>query len=156
LISKVQADRVNTFVLQARADGAEIFTGGDPVCLDEFPLGCFYAPTILGGVNPNDEIAQEEVFGPILTVQLVDSPEEAFSVANNSRYGLCAGVFTADISRALTIARDLDVGQVYVNDYFVGGPETPFGGVKDSGFGRERGWVALANYCRVKSIGIKL
>ena len=119
-------------------------------------MGNFFAPTLVSHVLSEDEIAQEEVFGPVLTVQPFDEPEEGFAIASASRYGLCAGVFTRDISRALTIAQDLEVGQVWINDYFIGGPETPFGGVKDSGFGRERGLVALQSYCRVKSVAIRL
>lgn len=156
LISSVQAGRVAGFVERAAREGSEILSGGHAVEVQGLPLGRFYAPTLVTAVSPAAEIVREEVFGPVLTVQAVADPEEAFTTAAASRYGLCAGVFTRDIGRALTIARDLEVGQVWINDYFVGGPETPFGGVKDSGFGRERGLVALQNYCRVKSVAIRL
>jgi len=99
---------------------------------------------------------QEEIFGPVLTVQVADSAEEALALANGTPYGLVAGIYCNDISRALGMARDLEAGQVFINEYFAGGVETPFGGTKQSGFGREKGLEALRNYLQVKTITARI
>ena len=99
---------------------------------------------------------QEEIFGPVLCVQLVDSAEEAIAVANDTPFGLCAGIYTKDIARAFRFARDVEAGQVFINQYFAGGVATPFGGTKLSGFGREKGLAALAAYYQVKCITARI
>jgi len=118
--------------------------------------GYFYAPTILDSVPSDDIVVQEEIFGPVLCVQLVDSPEEAISVANGTPFGLCAGIYTKDITRALRFARDVEAGQVFINQYFAGGVATPFGGTKLSGFGRDKGLAALASYYQVKCVTARI
>jgi acyl-CoA reductase-like NAD-dependent aldehyde dehydrogenase len=118
--------------------------------------GHFYAATIIDDAPKDARVVQEEIFGPVLTVQIVESPEEAIAVANGTEFGLCAGIYTRDISRAMTFARDVDAGQVFINQYFAGGVPTPFGGTKMSGFGREKGLAALASYYRVKCITTRL
>lgn len=97
-------------------------------------------------------MVQEEIFGPVLSVQVIDSVADAMEVANGTRYGLVAGIYTRDLSRALAFARDVEVGQVYINEYFAGGIEVPFGGNKESGFGREKGMEALRSYCKIKNV----
>jgi aldehyde dehydrogenase (NAD+) len=82
--------------------------------------------------------------------------EEALALANRTRYGLVAGIFTNDINRALRLATGIKAGQIYVNEYYAGGEETPFGGYKQSGFGREKGWAALYNYTQLKNVAIRL
>ena len=99
---------------------------------------------------------QEEIFGPVLTVQIADNPENALQLANDCQYGLVGGIYTQDISKALTLARDIDAGQIFVNEYFAGGVEVPFGGNKMSGFGREKGLEGMLSYCKSKNIAIKL
>lgn len=101
-------------------------------------------------------MVQEEIFGPVLAVQVIDSVEEAVEIANGTPFGLVAGIYTQDITKALRLARDIDVGQVYINEYFAGGVEVPFGGNKKSGFGREKGLEALRNYCKIKSIAARI
>ncbi len=118
--------------------------------------GFFYAPTILDDVPLEEKVVQEEIFGPVLCVQVVDSPEQAIAVANGTDFGLVAGIYTRDINRALEFARDIDSGQVFINQFFAGGIATPFGGTKQSGFGREKGLAALASYYRVKCITTRL
>ena len=156
LISRAQLDKVAGYVDGARRRGIEIATGGERSAVAGCEDGHFYPPTILDGVDADDVVAQEEIFGPVLAVQTVESAEEALAVADNSAYGLVAGVYTSDIGRALQLARDLEVGGVYINDYYAGGIETPFGGVKNSGFGRERGMVAIDTYIRVKSVSARI
>jgi aldehyde dehydrogenase (NAD+)/betaine-aldehyde dehydrogenase len=99
---------------------------------------------------------QEEIFGPVLSVQIVDSPEEALHAANGTQYGLVAGIYTRDVSRALHLAREIDAGQITINDYWAGGVEVPFGGNRRSGFGREKGLEGLSAYCRTKSITARI
>jgi len=156
LISRAQLDKVAGYVDGARGRGIEVATGGERAAVAGCEDGHFYPPTILDDVDADDVVAQEEIFGPVLAVQIVESAEEALAVADDSAYGLVAGVYTSDIGRALQLARDLDVGGVYINDYYAGGIETPFGGVKNSGFGRERGMVAIDTYIRVKSVSARI
>ena len=101
-------------------------------------------------------IAREEIFGPALSLLNFDNAEEAITMANGTDYGLVAGVFTQDLDRALWTAEHLVAGQVYVNEWFAGGIETPFGGTKCSGYGREKGQEALLNYVQSKNIAIRL
>jgi aldehyde dehydrogenase (NAD+)/betaine-aldehyde dehydrogenase len=101
-------------------------------------------------------IAREEIFGPALSLLTFDRAEEAIAMANGTDYGLVAGVFTQDLDRALWTADRLVAGQVYVNEWFAGGIETPFGGTKRSGYGREKGQEALLNYVQSKNIAIRL
>jgi aldehyde dehydrogenase (NAD+) len=95
---------------------------------------------------------QQEIFGPVLSVQVFDTLDEAIALANGTAYALVADVFTRDFSAAHRLAREIDAGQVYINEYFAGGIEVPFGGNRMSGFGREKGLVALRSYSKVKSV----
>lgn len=156
LVSDEQLKRVSGFVAEARKRGVTVATGGKPASVAGLEGGYFFAPTIFDNVKPTDEVAQEEIFGPVLTVQVVDTPEEAVAIGNSTRYGLVAGIYTADIGKALRFARDIDAGQVFINQYFAGGVSTPFGGVKNSGFGREKGLAALTSYFRVKCVTAKI
>ena len=100
-------------------------------------------------------IAQEEVFGPVLSVISVKDDDEAVAVSNGTDYGLVGGVFTKDLDRATAMARKIRAGQVFVNEWYAGGVETPFGGYGKSGYGREKGREALMNYVQTKNIAIK-
>ncbi|MEM8915598.1 MAG: aldehyde dehydrogenase family protein [Pseudomonadota bacterium] len=144
--------KVASFVDRARSRGTEVITGGAVTADPETDEGWFYKPTIVGDLPADDELVQEEVFGPVLSVQIAEDAEHALALANNSKYGLVAGLYTADLSNALRLARDIDAGQIYLNEYFAGGIEVPFGGNKFSGFGREKGLEALKSYCKTKSI----
>ena len=101
-------------------------------------------------------IAREEVFGPVLVVIPFDTEEEAIAIANDSAYGLVAGVWTRDISRALRVAAEIEAGQVFVNSWWSGGVQTPFGGTKLSGYGREKGVEALHHYTQTKCVTVAL
>ncbi len=156
LISSTQLRKVAGFVDGARQRSLSVATGGRIAEVPGLEGGFFFAPTILDDVPPTDAVVQEEIFGPVLCVQIVDSAEEAIAVANGTDYGLVAGIYTSDVTRALRFARDVDSGQIFINQFFAGGIATPFGGTKHSGFGREKGLAALASYYRVKCITARI
>jgi aldehyde dehydrogenase (NAD+) len=151
LISAAQLARVRAHVDGAVDEGAKLVTGGGrPVGLD---VGFYYEPTILTDVDPDSSIAQEEVFGPVLSVLRYRDDADAVAIANNSRYGLSGAVWGGDVDRAVGVARRIRTGQVAVNG--VGPGDAPFGGFKLSGFGRESGGVSgLHQYMEMKAIGV--
>ena len=156
LNSAAQLQRVNGFVERARQRGANVRCGGHAVADPLTGKGWFFEPTILDDLAPSDECVQQEIFGPVLAVQVFDTPEEAIALANGTPFALVAGVFTRDFARAHRLARDIDAGQVYINEFFAGGIEVPFGGNRRSGFGREKGMEALRSYCKIKSVAARI
>lgn len=156
LNSAAHLDKVAGYVGAARERGVSVVTGGERAADPESGSGWFFQPTILDAVKADDPVIQEEIFGPVLSVQVVDGEEEAVAVANGTDFGLVAGIYTRDFGRAHRMARDIDAGQVYINEYFAGGIEVPFGGNKLSGFGREKGFAALRSYTRTKSLTAKI
>lgn len=152
MVSEGQRDRAAGMVSDAEAQGAEVATGGRKMNIP----GAFLEPTVLANVTPEMTIAQEEVFGPVLSVLKFRDDAQAVEIANGTQYGLVGGVFTADLDRATRAARQMRAGQVFVNQWFAGGVETPFGGYGKSGYGREKGREALWNYVQTKNVAIKL
>jgi aldehyde dehydrogenase (NAD+) len=155
LIRRSQQQRVWDFLSQAHADGIEVAAQGEIV--DSAPEGGFYqAPTLLRDVPPEHAIAQQEIFGPVLAAMPFDGEEQAIAIANGTPFGLVAGVWTRDGARQMRLARRLNCGQVFINNYGAGGGiELPFGGVKSSGYGREKGFEALLGFTRLKTIAIR-
>lgn len=150
LISREHLDRVEGFVKRAEADGATVVTGGRrPSHLNG---GFYFEPTILTDTSADSYIAQEEVFGPVLTVLRYDDDDDAVAVANNSPYGLGGTVWGSDVDRAVAVARRLRTGQVSINGTITG--DAPFGGFKQSGIGREGGEMGLRVYMEPKAIGV--
>lgn len=155
ILNERQFDRVMGIINIAREEG-EILFGGNQMTVEGFENGFYIEPTIVDGVSPRSRIAQEEVFGPVLTVFTFKDTEEALELANSTDYGLVAGVWTKDINRAHYLASRIDSGQVFINNYGAGGGvQMPFGGYKKSGFGREKGWAALDNYTTLKNVAVK-
>jgi acyl-CoA reductase-like NAD-dependent aldehyde dehydrogenase len=151
LIHSRQLDRVVGFVQRARDDGATVLLGGAPHQLG----GLYYQPTILENVRQDAEVVQNEVFGPVLTWQTFASEAEAIDLANGTRYGLAAIVYTRDARRAEAMAAQLVAGTVWVNCFFVRDLEAPFGGSRNSGIGREGGSWSFDFFCDVKNVAVK-
>ena len=143
---------ISAHVENARSRGVEILCGGHATSDPETGKGWFFEPTILDGLSAQDPAIQQEIFGPVLGVQVFEDEEEALALANGTEFALAAGVYTKDIATALRMARRIDAGQVTVNDYWAGGIELPFGGNRKSGFGREKGVEGIDAYTRAKAI----
>lgn len=153
VVSAGQLAGIEALCRRAVEDGAVAVTGGEAFA-DR--AGHFMRPTVFRDVTAQMCIAREEVFGPVLAIMPFDTEEEAIAIANGTEFGLVAGVFTQDISRAMRCTRRLKSGQVFVNEWYAGGIETPFGGVGLSGFGREKGQEALYSYVRTKNVAIRV
>ncbi len=174
LCSRDQFERVAEYIDVGQNEGARLVTGGGTPDAepggskgrgssgnrtqsgDDADGGFYVEPTVFADVDPEMRIAQEEIFGPVLTVLTFSDTEEAVEIANGTEYGLTAGVFTSDVSRAHTLARRLEAGNVYVNGWFGDTNQTPFGGYGKSGVGREKGLEALESYLQTKNVAIDL
>ena len=150
MVSQNQRDRAAGMCEDAERQGAVLATGGHRLNRP----GDFLEPTVFTNVSPDMTIAQEEVFGPVRSVMKFGRDKQAIEIANGTQYGLVGGVFTKDLDRATTTAKQLRAGQIFVNEWFAGGVEPPFGGYGKSGYGREKGREALLNYVQTKNIAI--
>jgi aldehyde dehydrogenase (NAD+) len=156
IISKRQLETIEQYVAIGQQEGASVAAGGRRPADPSLPGGYYYEPTLLAGVTPTMRVAQEEIFGPVLAILTFETVEEAARIANDSVYGLVAGVWTRDINKALALAERIKSGQVFINTYGAGGGvEMPFGGYKKSGYGREKSLEALASYTQTKNVCIK-
>lgn len=154
LISQEHLERVEGFVQRAVEQGGRIVTGGKrPAHLTG---GAFFEPTIIVDVDPSCEIVRQEVFGPVVTIQPFDTEEEVVAAANDTRYGLSASIWTSNLKRAHRVASDLEVGIIWINSWFLRDLRTPFGGMKDSGIGREGGVHSFEFFSDLKNVCVKL
>jgi acyl-CoA reductase-like NAD-dependent aldehyde dehydrogenase len=151
-----QLRKDESMVQRAVSEGAEILYGGERLSLPKFPNGYFFSPTILHRLNAGNTLLREEVFGPVLAVVPFDSEDEAVELANSTDYGLAAGVWTNDLRRAHLMARRLQAGTVWLNTYRALAFNSPFGGYKDSGVGRQNGIEAILQYTQTKSVWCEL
>jgi len=148
LVSKEQLDRVCGYLESGFAEGAKAVVGGSKIG----DKGYFVKPTVLVNTNENMKVVREEIFGPVVTAMPFDSPEEVVPKANNSEYGLAAAIWTRDIQKANRLASQLRAGTVWINCYNIFDAALPFGGYKQSGWGREMGHEVLEQYTEVKAI----
>jgi phenylacetaldehyde dehydrogenase len=153
LVSKEQHDRVAGYLKAGKAEGAHAKTGGD---VGKQERGYFVQPTVFTGVNNQMKIAREEIFGPVASAIPFKDENDAVFQGNDTPYGLAAAVWTKDINRAHQMARKLKAGTVWINTYGILDPMSPFGGYKQSGFGRELGKYAIDLYTQIKSVYAKI
>jgi acyl-CoA reductase-like NAD-dependent aldehyde dehydrogenase len=156
IVHRAQYEKVLSYLDLGREEGARVVVGGGAVDDPSLAGGMFIAPTLFDGVRPDSRLAQEEIFGPVLATMTFRDYDEAIRIANSVSYGLTASVFTRDLATAHRYARDVEAGYVWVNDasrHFLG---APYGGVKNSGVGREEGAEELYSYAQPKNVNVKL
>jgi len=157
VVSKLHFDKVLGCIALAKEEGGNILLGGEAVALDgENKDGLFIAPTIIEGLGPNCRTNQEEIFGPVVTIQAFETEEEALLLSNATEYGLACSIWTQDVSRAHRVANKIESGIVWVNCWLLRDLRTPFGGMKNSGVGREGGWNALNFFTEQKNVCVQL
>lgn len=155
VVNTAQRTRIKNYLSMARRDKLQILAEGSFGA--NLPVGGYYVkPTLIGDVPTDHALAQEEIFGPVLVALRFHDEDEAVRIANDTPYGLVAGVWTSDLGRSMRLSRRIEAGQVFVNNYGSGGGvELPFGGVKRSGFGREKGFEALYGFGVLKTVTIR-
>jgi 2-formylbenzoate dehydrogenase len=156
MVSKAQFEKVNAYIGYGIEQGARLLTGGGRPEGEEFADGYFVAPTIFGDVTPDMRIAQEEIFGPVLSILTFRDEDEAVAIANGVDFGLTASVWTNDLRTAHRVAGRIEAGFVWINDSSKHFPGAPFGGFKNSGVGREEGLEELLAFTQTKTVNVNL
>jgi len=156
LISAEHMEKVLAFIARGRAQGARLLTGGARVTSGDLANGCFVAPTVFDGCHDDMDIVRQEIFGPVMSVLEFADEDEVIARANATEFGLAAGVFTNDLTRAHRVIAQLQAGTCWINHYNVTPVELPFGGVKLSGLGRENGRAAIEHYTQLKSVYVAM
>lgn len=151
LINQAHLQSVDRYVQLAKQEGGEVLTGGEALTTGEFAKGSFYLPTIITGLKNQAKVCQEEIFGPVLVVMKYDNEQDLIQQANDSCFGLAAGIWTESYRKAWRISRALEVGTVWINTYKKFSISAPFGGFKDSGIGREKGRLGILSYMQQKA-----
>ena len=156
IVSKPHYEKILSYIELAKEEGGSILTGGVPVKLDgDLSMGWYIRPTILEGLDQRCRTNQEEIFGPVVTIQPFDTEEEVIELANSNDYGLAATIWTSDLSKAHRCSEQIKSGIIWVNCWLQRDLRTPFGGMKNSGVGREGGWEALRFFTESKNVCIK-
>lgn len=160
LISRTHLDRVASYVDMARELGGTVRCGGQAPAPADLPARCrngfFFLPTVITGLDPSCRVEQDEIFGPVVTVQPFDTEEQALWLANNTRYGLAASLWTSNLSRAHRFAARLQAGVIWINDWMLRDLRTPFGGMKQSGLGREGGDEAIRFFTEPQNVCVRI
>jgi acyl-CoA reductase-like NAD-dependent aldehyde dehydrogenase len=155
IVSQEQMQTVLGYIETGKREGAKLIAGGNRVSVDG-GNGFFIEPTVFGGVTNEMQIAQDEIFGPVLATLKFDEVDEVIELANRNQYGLAAAVWTSDVKKAHQVSRQLRAGTVWINTYGLMDAALPFGGYKSSGFGRELGQAALEHYTEVKTVWLNM
>ena len=155
VVSKMHMEKILSYIEIAKEEGGRILCGGTPVKVEGYEDGYYVAPTIIEGLGPECRVNQEEIFGPVVTIAPFDNDDHALDLANNTPYGLSATVWTENLTRAHRLAQDLHTGIVWINTWLLRDLRTPFGGVKQSGIGREGGFEALRFFTEPKNVCIQ-
>jgi succinate-semialdehyde dehydrogenase/glutarate-semialdehyde dehydrogenase len=156
LVNAEALDKIERQVRDAVSKGAQVMTGGHRLMENGLDRGCFFAPTVLKNIAPDMLIYREETFGPVAPVIAFDTEEEVIAMANDTTYGLASYVYTRDISRAMRMYEALDFAIVGINDINPTAAAAPFGGMKESGLGREGGQEGIAEYLETKLVGFSV
>ena len=156
LVSEQHMQKVLSYIERGRAEGARLVIGGTRITAGDLGRGYFVAPTIFDNCRDDMAIVREEIFGPVMSILEFDDEREVVERANATEFGLAAGVFTNDLTRAHRVIAQLQVGTCWINHYNVTPIELPFGGVKMSGLGRENGRAAIAHYTQLKSVYVAM
>jgi len=154
MVDETQAKRVMGYIEAGKKEGAELKMGGERTYIDN--AGAFIPPTVFDKVENKMKIAQEEIFGPVLSVITFKDAEQGLKIANDTIYGLASGVWTSDINKAFKFAKGLRAGSVWVNTYDGGDITTPFGGYKQSGIGRDKSLHAFDKFTQLKTTWVQL
>ena len=156
LSSRAHMEKVMSYLALAEVEGGKILCGGDPIEMKgEFEGGNFLRPAVIEGLSPEARCNQEEIFGPVVTIMPFDTEEEVIGYANSTDYGLAATIWTKDVTKANRVAEQLQSGIVWINCWLLRDLRTPFGGMKQSGVGREGGLEALRFFTEAKNVCIK-
>jgi aldehyde dehydrogenase (NAD+) len=156
LVSEAHRRKVMAYVEAGQNEGANLVAGGRIPKGDELRNGFFLEPTVFSDAHSDMKIAREEIFGPVLSVLTFETLDEGLRIANDSEFGLYAGVWTSNLRTAHKLAKELQTGMVSINEYPVTYPQSPFGGYKSSGLGSEQGVDAISNYLKTKNVVVNL